>query len=393
MKSRRIAAFIVVTAALRVRHGTLTAAGTTAQPAPPAPAAQSSSGLQLDAMDKSVDACTDFYQFACGDWMAKNPVPADRSSWGRFDELQERNNETLQKILESRRRRRAMPARRRSATTTPRAWTRPRSTRRAPRRSIRCSKKIAALTSPNALAPLVAELHTIGVNPFFSFGAEADFKDASVEMAIADQGGMGLPDRDYYFRDDAKSVELRKQYVEHVGEDGRRCSATRPDRATAAAQQRDEDRDGAGEGGARRRLAPRPEQDLPQALGRGAAGADAAVSMAAVLHAASARRRSTRSTSPSPTSSRRSARRSRRRRSTRSRRICAGTSRTRRRRSCRRRSSTRTSASTARTLTGRQGAAAALEALRAVHRRRSRRSARPGVRRRKPSARRPRPTR
>ena len=62
------------------------------------------------------------------------------------------------------------------------------------------------------LPALVAELHTIGVNAFFSFGAEADFKDASMVIATLDQGGMGLPDRDYYFRDDARSVELREQY-------------------------------------------------------------------------------------------------------------------------------------------------------------------------------------
>jgi putative endopeptidase len=176
----------------------------------------SASGLQLDAMDKSVDACTDFYKFACGNGMAKNPVPADRSSWGRFDELQERNNETLKKILESAAAGTDAGSKKigdyyascmdESAINTKGA---------APLDPL--LKKIAALTGPNALAPLVAELHTIGINPFFSFGTEADFKDASVEMAIADQGGMGLPDRDYYFRDDAKSVELRKQYVEHVG--------------------------------------------------------------------------------------------------------------------------------------------------------------------------------
>jgi len=217
--SRRIAAFIVVTIVLAlpfaVAHIRLRAQAQSAAPASPAPPAQSSSGLQLDAIDRSVDACTDFYKFACGNWMAKNPVPADRSSWGRFDELQERNNETLKKILE------AAPGADagskkigdyyascmdESAINAKGA---------APLDPL--LKKVAALTSANALAPLVAELHTIGVKPFFNFGTEADFKDASVEMAIADQGGMGLPDRDYYSRDDAKSVELRKQYVEHVG--------------------------------------------------------------------------------------------------------------------------------------------------------------------------------
>ena len=49
-------------------------------------AQQASSGLQLDALDRSADACTDFYQFACGGWIAKNPVPSDRSGYGRFDE-------------------------------------------------------------------------------------------------------------------------------------------------------------------------------------------------------------------------------------------------------------------------------------------------------------------
>src|SRR5262249_6213793 len=78
-------------------------------------------------------------------------------------------------------------------------------------------RKITALSSVRGLAPLVAELHAMGVNALFSFGAEADFKEASMVRAIADQGGLGLPDRDYYFRDDARSAELRKQYFEHVG--------------------------------------------------------------------------------------------------------------------------------------------------------------------------------
>ena len=199
----------------------------------PAPKA-SASGLQLDAIDRTADACIDFFQYACGAWMAKNPIPADRSSWGRFDELQERNNETLRKILD------AAAAGRDPASKNIGDYyascmdeTAINAKGAAPLDPL--LKKIAALTSVNGLAPVVAELHTIGVNPFFTFGAEADFKDASVEMAIADQGGLGLPDRDYYFRDDAKSVELRKQYVEHIGKMAALLGDA-PDRAAAAAQ-------------------------------------------------------------------------------------------------------------------------------------------------------------
>jgi putative endopeptidase len=204
-----------------------------AQAASPAQPAPSTSGLQLDALDRTADACTDFYQFACGAWMAKNPIPADRARWGRFDELQERNNETLRRILDAAATGRDAESKKigdyyascmdETAINAKGA---------APLDPL--LKRIAALTSVNALAPLVADLHTIGVNPFFSFGAEADFKDASVEMAIADQAGLGLPDRDYYFRDDAKSVELRKQYVEHIGKMAALLGEM-PDRAAAAA--------------------------------------------------------------------------------------------------------------------------------------------------------------
>jgi endothelin-converting enzyme/putative endopeptidase len=176
----------------------------------------SSSGLQLDALDKSADACTDFYQFACGGWIARNPVPADRSGYGRFDELSERNTETLHRILEAAASGRD-PESKKIGDYYASCLDEPAIDAKGGAPLDPLLRKIAALSSVAELAPLVAELHTIGVNVFFQFGSQADFKDASVEMAIVDQGGLGLPDRDYYFKDDPKSVELRTKYLDHVG--------------------------------------------------------------------------------------------------------------------------------------------------------------------------------
>jgi putative endopeptidase len=204
-------------------------------PAPPASPALSSSGLQLDAIDKTADACTDFYQFACGGWIAKNPVPPDRSGYGRFDELQERNNDTLHTILEAAAAGRD-PEFKKIGDYYASCMDEAAIDAKGAGPLDPLLKKIAALSSVNELAPLVAELHTIGVNVFFQFGSQADFKDASVEMALADQGGLGLPDRDYYVKDDAKSVELRAQYVDHIAKLAALVGAT-PDQAKASAQQ------------------------------------------------------------------------------------------------------------------------------------------------------------
>ena len=194
----------------------------------------SASGLQLNAIDRTADPCTDFYQYACGGWAANNPIPADRSRWGRFDELQDHNNEILHQVLET-----AAAAHDPQTQKIGDYYASCMDEPGIDAKGIAPLKplfdKIAAVKTAADLAPLVAELHTIQVNAFFEFGSEADFKDASLEMAIADQGGMALPERDYYVRDDPKSVELRQQYVEHVGKMLGLAGAA-PEQASAGAQ-------------------------------------------------------------------------------------------------------------------------------------------------------------
>src|SRR4029453_12208337 len=186
-----------------------------AQAGSPPPTRTSSSGLDPAHFNKNVDACTDFYQFACGGWLAANPIPADRPRWGRFDELSEKNNEVLRRVLEA-----AATGSDVSAKKIGDYYASCMDEQAIERSGVRPLepdlKNIAALTAVNRLPELVAELHKIGVGAFFSFGSEPDMKNASIVIAGADQGGMGLPDRDYYFREDARSVEIRKKYVEHI---------------------------------------------------------------------------------------------------------------------------------------------------------------------------------
>jgi endothelin-converting enzyme/putative endopeptidase len=175
----------------------------------------SASGLDLSLIDRGADPCVDFYKYSCGGWTANHPIPADRSAWGRAEELQERNNALLRTILETAAGARD-PLTQQIGDYYASCMDESAIDARGARPLDAELKKIAALSNVRDLPSLLAELHTIGAGAFFSFGAESDFKNASMIMAIVDQGGLGLPDRDYYFRDDPKSVELRKQYIEHV---------------------------------------------------------------------------------------------------------------------------------------------------------------------------------
>lgn len=170
-------------------------------------------GFDVNALDQSVNACTDFYQFSCGGWLARNPVPADRARWGRFDELAERNQAELRAILDKAA---SSPADRQIGEYYT-ACMDEKGIEALGLKPVKATlDRIAGLKTRADLAGEAARLHSQGVNVLFGFGAQQDFKDATKVIAVVDQGGLGLPDRDYYLKDDARFADVRKQYAPHI---------------------------------------------------------------------------------------------------------------------------------------------------------------------------------
>jgi len=175
-------------------------------------------GFSLSNMDKTCKPCDDFYQFAMGGWMKANPIPAEYPTWGTFTELRDKNLAGMRTILESASNSKAVAgsndqkigdfyASCMDTSAIEAAGLKPLVAELA---------EVEAIQDRKGLDSEIARLHRQADNVAFGFGSVPDFKNSSQMIATARQGGLGMPDRDYYLREDDHSKQLREGYVKHV---------------------------------------------------------------------------------------------------------------------------------------------------------------------------------
>ena len=216
MYLKSLASLLVVSSGLALGQSFLAAAP---ESVPSVPTAEPKKPISFDltAIDTAVDPCTDFYQYSCGNWNKKNPIPNDQVRWGRFNELADRNNYLLYSELKA-------------AADAPKGGLQ----KKYGDYFAACMnvdlvnqlgvkpidpqlKAIAALTDKTKIAALNVELYNkYGSGFLYGIGVGQDQKDSTQQILQTGQGGLSLPDRDYYLTDDDRSQKIREQYVAHV---------------------------------------------------------------------------------------------------------------------------------------------------------------------------------
>ena len=185
-----------------------------------APSTPSIAADVLSSMDRKADPCADFYRYACGGWIDTTKLPADQNRWARsFSVIHEHNRELVREVLEKAAADPGQPTTERGkigrfyAACMDEA-----AIEKAGAEPLKpILAKVAAVNGPAAILALTGELHRDNVDAFFGTGVLPDFKNPGVDIAFLAQGGLGLPDRDYYLSDDPKQKEILGAYEQHVG--------------------------------------------------------------------------------------------------------------------------------------------------------------------------------
>jgi putative endopeptidase len=176
----------------------------------------SRSGIDLMSMDQTANPCDDFYQYACGGWIKNHPAPPDQPYYGRFHELQDRNNEILRDILEQASKPGAPADQQKIGDYYASCMAEAEITAKGTAPLGPDLQRVEAIKDKNDIPAVAGHLQTVGTTAFFGFGSAPDFKDSTQYMLIYAQGGLGLPDRDYYIKDDDNSKSIRAGYEKHV---------------------------------------------------------------------------------------------------------------------------------------------------------------------------------
>ncbi len=176
-------------------------------------------GLDLANLNTEVNPCQNFYQYANGGWLKNNPIPAAYPSWGIANELSERNRDAVHQILEDA----AKNTNAVKGSNEQKVGDYYASCMAEDKIEALGAKplapefaRIAAVKNQRTLLDEVARLHTMGVNVLFGDGSQQDAKNSAEVIESLGQGGLGLPNRDYYFKDDARSKNIRAEYLKHV---------------------------------------------------------------------------------------------------------------------------------------------------------------------------------